>query len=253
MKEEAVQIAEADLSIAEANLENAKAVVEQRQAALDQADLDLKRTVMRSPIDGVIIDRDVDPGETVAVTLEAKTLFIIANNLDSMEAHGRIDEADVGKLKIGQPVRFTVDAYPDRTFAGKVLQIRKAPEVVQNVVTYIAVVSAPNPEHLLIPGLTADLHIVAEDTGETLKIPNQALRFRPTSQHDTAEPGQEGQATVWIIGEDGRPKPVSVQIGQSDENSTELLEGPLGEGQRVIVAERSQEQGSSIFGFGLGL
>ena len=157
MKKDAIQIAEADLSIAEANLENAEAVVEQRQAALDQAELDLNRTVLRSPIDGGIIDRDINPGQTIAATLEAKTLFIIANNLETMEAHANIDEADVGKLKVGQQARFTVDAYPDRIFSGNVLQIRKAPEVVQNVVTYTAVISAPNPEHLLIPGLTADL------------------------------------------------------------------------------------------------
>ncbi|MGA7011735.1 MAG: efflux RND transporter periplasmic adaptor subunit, partial [Pseudolabrys sp.] len=118
IKEQAIQIAEADVRIAEANLENANGMVLQKQAALDRAELDLKRTVLRSPIDGVIISRYVDPGQTIAVSLEAATLFTIANNLDSMEVHGRIDEADVGRLKIGQTVRFTVDAYPDRTFKG---------------------------------------------------------------------------------------------------------------------------------------
>ena len=179
MKTEAIEIAEADLRMAEANLENAQAVIEQKQAAVDQAELDLKRTVVRSPIDGVIVKRDVNPGQTIAVALEAKTLFKIANNLDSMEVHGKIDEADIGKLKAGQSARFTVDAYPDRTFTGKVLQIRKASEVVQNVVTYTAVISAPNPELLLLPGMTAELRILVSDTGDILKIPNQALRFRP--------------------------------------------------------------------------
>jgi HlyD family secretion protein len=143
MKAEAIEIAQADLHMAEANLENAQAEIAQKQAALDQAELDLKRTVIRSPIDGVVVKRDVNPGETIAVAYEAKTLFKIANNLDSMEVHGKIDEADIGKLKAGQSVRFTVDAYPDQTFAGKVLQIRKASEVVQNVVTYTAVISEP--------------------------------------------------------------------------------------------------------------
>ena len=129
----------------QANVQNAEAVVEQRQAALEQAELDLARTVIRAPIDGVIIKRDVNPGQTVAVTLEAKTLFKIAQDLREMEVRGKIDEADVGRLQVGQTTRFTVDAYPDRIFSGRVLQIRKSPEVVQNVVTYTAIVSAPTP------------------------------------------------------------------------------------------------------------
>src|SRR5439155_20937657 len=145
MKAEAIAIAEAEQQMAEANLENARAVVEQRQAALDQAQLDLDRTVLRAPIDGIIIKRDVNPGKTVAVSLEAKTLFKIANDLREMEVHGRVDEADVGRLQVGQAAMFTVDAYADRVFSGRVLQIRKSPEVVQNVVTYTAVISAPNP------------------------------------------------------------------------------------------------------------
>ena len=145
MKMEAIAIAEAEQRMAEANVQNAQAVVEQRQAALDQAQLDLDRTVLRAPIDGIIIKRDVNPGQTVAVSLEAKTLFTIANDLREMEVHGKIDEADIGQLKGGQAAQFTVDAYPDRTFSGWVTQIRKSPEVVQNVVTYTAIISAPNP------------------------------------------------------------------------------------------------------------
>ena len=166
--------------MAEANRENVEAVIEQKQAALDQAESDLKRTVLRSPIDGIIIKRDVNPGQTVAVTLEAKTLFTIANSLNSMEIHAKIDEADVGKLRVGQMARFTVDAYPDRTFAGSILQIRKASEVVQNVVTYTAVISAPNPDLLLLPGLTAELRIVVNDTGETLRFPTRRCGSSPT-------------------------------------------------------------------------
>src|SRR5262249_34482087 len=160
---------------------NAKAVIDQKQGALDQAEFDLNRTILRSPIDGVIINRDVNPGQTVAVALEARTLFTIANDLESLEVHGRIDEADVGKIKVGQTARFTVDAYPDRTFTGKVLQIRKASEVVQNVVTYTAIIATPNPENLLLPNMTAELRIVVNNTEDTLKIPNGALRFQPAS------------------------------------------------------------------------
>src|SRR3984893_1321742 len=211
MKEEAIAIAEAEKHMAEANLENAQAVVEQRQAALDQAGLDLERTVLRAPIDGIVIKRDVNPGQTVAVSLEAKTLFKIANDLREMEVHGKIDEADVGQLKPGQATQFTVDAYPDRTFSGQVLQIRKSPEVVQNVVTYTTIVSAPNPDLLLLPAMTAQLRIVVSDTGEVLQIRGQALRFRPNGtgpafgRQGANQAASTASATVWLVGDDGRP------------------------------------------------
>jgi HlyD family secretion protein len=252
-------IAEAEQHMAEANLENAQAVVEQRQAALDQARLDLDRTVLRAPIDGIIIKRDVNPGQTVAVTFEAKTLFKIANDLREMEVHGKIDEADVGQLKVGQTARFTVDAYPDRTFSGQVLQIRKSPEVVQNVVTYTAIISAPNPDLLLLPGMTAQLRIVVSDTGDTLKIPSQALRFRPNGvglaadrQNVNQAASSQASATVWLVGEDGRPDPISVRLGVSDDNSTALLEGRLSEGQQLIVGVANSQKQSGYFGLRLG-
>jgi HlyD family secretion protein len=252
-------IAEAEQHMAEANLENAQAIVEQRQAALDQARLDLDRTVLRAPIDGIIIKRDVNPGQTVAVTFEAKTLFKIANDLREMEVHGKIDEADVGQLKMGQTARFTVDAYPDRTFSGQVLQIRKSPEVVQNVVTYTAIISAPNPDLLLLPGMTAQLRIVVSDTGDTLKIPSQALRFRPNGaglaadrQNANQATSSEASATVWLVGENGRPEPIAVRLGASDDNSTALLEGPLVEGQQLIVGVANSQKQRGYFGVRLG-
>ena len=259
MKEEAIAISEAEKDMADANLENSRAVVEQRQAALDQTRLDLERTVLRAPIDGIIIKRDVNPGQTVAVSLEAKTLFKIANDLREMEVHGKIDEADVGQLKPGQAVRFTVDAYPDRTFEGRVLQIRKAPEVVQNVVTYTTIVSAPNPDLLLLPGMTAQLRIVVTDTGENLKIPSQALRFRPNGSGpatglQSANQGASSRksATVWLLGDDGRPTPVAVRLGASDDSSTALLEGPLNEGQQVIVGVANSQKQRGYFDIHLG-
>jgi HlyD family secretion protein len=252
-------IAEAEQHMAEANLENAQAVVEQRQAALDQARLDLDRTVLRAPIDGIIIKRDVNPGQTVAVTFEAKTLFKIANDLREMEVHGKIDEADVGQLKVGQTARFTVDAYPDRTFSGQVLQIRKSPEVVQNVVTYTAIISAPNPDLLLLPGMTAQLRIVVRDTGDTLRIPSQALRFRPNGvglaadrQNANQAASSQASATVWLVGENGRPEPIAVRLGASDDNSTALLEGPLREGQQLIVGVANSQKQRGYFGVRLG-
>ena len=142
LKIAAVKIARAEVSMANDSLANATAVVEQKRAAVDQAEADRDRTEIRSPIDGVVIKRDVNPGQTVAVSLEAKTLFKIAQDLRDMQVSGKIDEADIGRLKVGQTASFTVDAYPDRTFSGHVLQIRKAAETKQNVVTYTAIISA---------------------------------------------------------------------------------------------------------------
>ena len=259
MKVEAIAIAEAEQEMAEANLNNALAVVEQREAALDQAQVDLDRTVLRAPIDGIIIKRDVNPGQTVAVSLDAKTLFKIANDLREMEVHGKIDEADVGQLKMGQTAEFTVDAYPDQTFTGKVLQIRKSPEVVQNVVTYTTIISAPNPDLLLLPGMTAQLRIVVSDTGDVLKIPSQALRFRPSSAGALVErqdakqaASSKASATVWLVGRDGRPNRVAIKVGISDDTSTALLEGPLKEGQQVITGVANSQNPRGYFGIRLG-
>jgi HlyD family secretion protein len=243
MKSQDIAIAEADRQIAEANLLNAEAVVEQKQAALEQAKLDLERTQIRSPIDGVVIKRDVNPGQTVAVSLEAKTLFKIANDLRLMQVDGKIDEADVGRLKEGQGVTFTVDAHPDRIFSGQVLQIRKSPEVVQNVVTYTAVISAPNPDQLLFPGMTASIRIVVTEQSDVLKMPSQALRFRPKGVTTGSDPSRTtasmnaggAPATVWVPAENGKPKPVQVSVGPGDNNSAQLVSGDLAEGQPVIV------------------
>jgi HlyD family secretion protein len=258
MKAQAIAIAEAEVRMAEANLQNGEAVVEEKQAALDQAELDLEHTVVRAPIDGVIINRDVNPGQTVAVSLEAKTLFKIAKDLAEMEVHGKIDEADVGQLKVGQMADFAVDAYPERRFTGRILQIRKAPEVVQNVVSYTAIISAPNPDLLLLPGMTATIRIVVSNTGEILKIPNQALRFRPrdgaTPEHKarnaTASTGDS--ATVWVVGKDGNPLPVAVAVGLNDDDSTQLVRGALTEGQPLIIGITNSQTRTGFLGIRLG-
>ena len=205
LKIAAVKIARAEVSMANDSLANATAVVEQKRAAVDQAEADRDRTEIRSPIDGVVIKRDVNPGQTVAVSLEAKTLFKIAQDLRDMQVSGKIDEADIGRLKVGQTASFTVDAYPDRTFSGHVLQIRKAAETKQNVVTYTAIISAPNPQLLLFPGMTALVRIIVSDSGATLKIPNQALRFRPHGGSGAELSAKSAlslrrSATVWALG-----------------------------------------------------
>lgn len=246
MKTEAIAIAEAEAVMAQANLENAQAVVEQKEAAAAQAKVDLDRTIIRAPIDGMIIKRDVNPGQTIAVSLEAKTLFTIANDLREMEVHGKIDEADVGQLRSGQNAEFRVDAFPDRDFSGQVLQIRKTPEITQNVVTYTAIISAPNPDLLLFPGMTAQLRILVKDTGEVLKIPGQALRFRPKDA--AASP----TGKVWVVGGDGRPTPLAVKVGASDDSSAALIEGPLIEGQNLIIGAANAEKQRKYFGLRMG-
>jgi HlyD family secretion protein len=238
MKDEAIKIADAELSMAEANLASAEAVVEQKQASLQQAEVDLQRTEIRAPIDGVVIKRAINSGQTVAVSLESKTLFKIANDMSEMEVHGKIDEADIGRVKAGQRVTFTVDAYPNKIFSGRVLQVRKSPEVSQSVVSYTAVVSAPNPDQLLFPGMTARLQIVVDETKDALKIPNPALLFRPNADapagKQSAGSGTDA-ATVWVVNNTGAALPVPVTIGKSDEFGTQLLSGNLGDGDRVIV------------------
>jgi HlyD family secretion protein len=225
--------------MAEATLASAEAVVEQKQASLQQAEVDLQRTEIRAPIDGVVINRTINPGQTVAVSLVSKTLFKIADDLSQMEVYGKIDEADVGQVKMGQRVTFTVDAYPNKIFSGGVLQVRKSPEVSQNVVTYTAVVSSPNPDHLLFPGMTARLQIVVEETKDTLKIPNAALHFRPNGDAPGGEQSASvgtGPTTVWIVNNVGNALPVPVTIGKSDESGAQLLSGNLSDGDRVIVS-----------------
>jgi HlyD family secretion protein len=174
MQANAVEMAQADVRMAAGNLKNAEAVVEEKQAVLDEAEVELGRTIVRAPIDGVVISREVNPGQAVAVGLETKTLFRIARDLGEMQVRGSIDEADIGLVKEGEAAEFTVDAYPNRVFRGRVVQVRRAPETVQNVVTYAAIVSALNPEKLLYPGMTAALRIVTQKTGDVLTIPNRA-------------------------------------------------------------------------------
>ena len=259
MKDEAIAIAEAELRMAGASLENALAVVEQKQAELDQARVDVERTVIRAPMDGMVIKRDVNPGQTVAVSLEARTLFTIVNDLREMEVHAKIDEADVGALKAGQTAMFTVDAYPEQTFAGRIVQIRKSPEVEQDVVTYTTIISAPNPDQLLLPGMTASLRIVVRDTGPTLKIPDQALRFRPDGgtiksekSYDEKVSPAENSETVWTLSEDGRPMPISVKLGISDGRSTQVIGGSLYQNQRVLVGKVDTTKTVALFGIRLG-
>jgi len=176
---EAVKTADAQVAVGEAQVANAAAVIKQRDAALASARVDLARTSIVAPVDGVVISRQVDAGQTVAASLNTPTLFTIAKDLRDMQVEVAIDESDISKIKLGQRVTFTVDAFPGRTFEGKVAQIRKAAQTVQNVVTYTVVVATENPNLLLVPGMTANVRIVSDARENALKVPNAALRYRP--------------------------------------------------------------------------
>ena len=254
---EAVVAAEAGQLMADANLLYAQAAERQHAAELDQARIDLARTVIAAPSDGVVIGRDVDQGQTVAASLEAPTLFTIAQDLRRMEVHAKVDEADIGQIRVGQRASFTVDAHPGRSFGGTVEQIRKAPEVVENVVTYTVVLSTRNADLVLLPGMTAIIQVVVEEVEDVLKVPNAAVRFRPAQgvaappvAHAAAAGSVSGApAVVWVLGAKARPRPVQVALGRSNESATEIVDGPLRAGQQVIVGAASAPQDRSWFGF----
>ena len=183
-----------DLAVAEER--TAAAVVRQREAQLATSRIDLGRTEIRAPVDGVVIKRSVDVGQTVAASLQAPELFIIAKDLRDMQVETSIDEADVGRIRVGQHATFSVDAFPGRTFSGDVKTVRKAPQNAQNVVTYIAIVSASNERGELLPGMTANVRVVTDTRESVLKVPNGALRFRPAgaaadAAKGSAEPGEK--------------------------------------------------------------
>jgi len=201
----ATQSAIAQLRVAEAMLASARAQVKQKAAALHQAKVDLDHTTIRAPVDGVVISRAVDSGQTVAASLSAPTLFTIAQDLTKMQVETSVAEADVGQIKLDQPVTFTVDAFPNETFTGSVVQVRKAAQVTQNVVTYTVVVAVENPGSRLLPGMTANVKLIVGEKANVLKVPTAALRFRPagisgettvpTSAPGTSGGGGEGHAS----------------------------------------------------------
>ena len=327
----AIQSATAQLRVAQAMLVSARAQVQQKNAGLKQTQVDLDHTTILAPVDGVVVSRQVDVGQTVAASLQAPILFPIAQDLTKMQVETSVDEADIGRLKLDDRATFTVDAFPGETFAGTVTQIRKAPQIVQNVVTYTVIVAVENPSGRLMPGMTANVKLVVAQKPSVLKVPNAALRFRPAGveaaasaaptgggaasggppaieqvrdrlvkelkltedQQKKLEPilqdgreqfralqglpdaerrpraqkvreaqrarireiltdaqkarydemagssGGEGRGgvagRVWVLGPDGKPAPVALNLGLSDGTSTEVLRGDVQEGQEVMV------------------
>src|SRR4029077_8491303 len=169
-----VASAQATFQVAEAQLKAAEATVRQKQAALEQTRLDLAHTEIRAPVDGVVVSRTVDPGQTVAASLQAPTLFTIAQDLTQMQVEAAVDEAEVGRLREGMGATFTVDAFPGRSFRGEISQIRKAAQVVSNVVSYTTVITVPNPDRTLLPGMTANVRVQVDRREDTLRVSNAA-------------------------------------------------------------------------------
>ena len=208
-----IQSAAAQLRVAEAMLQSSRASVKQKQAALQQSQLDLDHTTIRAPVDGVVVARAVDVGQTVAASLQAPVLFTIAQDLTKMQVETSVDEADIGRIKLEDRASFTVDAFPGQSFTGTVRQIRKAALVVQNVVTYTVVIGVDNPGGRLLPGMTANVKMIVAEKPNVLKVPNAALRFRPAGADSGGAGAARGQGAGAPArgGSAGRPTPEQIR------------------------------------------
>lgn len=243
-----IAAAESDVKAAGVDIQLAEASHRQAAAALRQAEVDLKHTRITAPIDGIVIERNVDVGQTVAASLQAPTVFTIAQSLKGLQVETYVDETDIGRVRIGQPATFSVGAFPGVTFSGRVVQMRKAPLVIQNVVTYLVIVSARNESLRLLPGMTATVRIVTARIEDTVLVANAALRFRPPADADrgangsvavdgdAAAPGRAGR--VYVMAPDGALSAVPLRIGASDDTVTQVIDGALKAGDRVVVGVR---------------
>ncbi|MEO8340184.1 MAG: efflux RND transporter periplasmic adaptor subunit [Nitrospirota bacterium] len=268
-----VEIAAMNFQLAEAQVNVAGAQVKQAEAALNAVELDLKYTVIRSPVNGIVVARNVEVGQTIAASFATPNLFLIALDLTKMQVDTNVSESDIGGITEGKEVTFTVDAYPGHQFSGTIRQVRLAPINVQNVVTYNVVVNVENQDLRLKPGMTANVSIVVAQRDAVLKVPNAALRFTPptSGSADRTKPvgtpikengagaGRRGMApsrTIWKQGSSGELEPLHVQMGISDGLMTEILSEELSEGALVVVGidrPKDDRRGSDLPpGFGRG-
>ena len=230
--------------------------IEQHRAVLDASQINLGYTNIVSPVNGTVVSRNVTMGQTVAASFQTPTLFLIAADLANMQVDANVSESDIGGVTLGDAVSFTVEAFPDRTFQGRVVQVRQAPQAVQNVITYDVVISAPNPELLLKPGMTATTRIVIDHRDNVMRVPDQALRYSPggvaggaptSTASATSAPAEEharGAGYVWVL-RDGRPTHVAVSIGLDDDAYAEITAGDLKVGDQIVLSEQSGPAGVS--------
>jgi HlyD family secretion protein len=221
-----------------------RAAIQQQEAALKSAELNLNYTNIVSPVDGTVVSRNVDQGQTVAASYQTPTLFLVAQDLTKMQVDTNVSESYIGNVRSGQEVDFTVDAYTNKTFGGTVAQVRQAPITVQNVVTYDVVVAVPNPELLLMPGMTANITIVTDRRDNVVRVPQQALTFSPLHRPPSA--GNFGQgwhgSRVWIE-QAGKLSPVRITRGLDDGNYVEVVNGALKPGDLVVIDSLGAEIG----------
>lgn len=251
---------DSDFNKAQYNLDVARAAAKSADVAVSRARQNLGYATIRAPVSGTVVERDVDVGQTVAASLSAPKLFLIANDLSEMQILASVDESDIGKVRPGQPVRFTVKAFPSRRFAGSVRQVRLQSVTDQNVVSYTVVVSVKNPAGTLLPGMTATVEFVTATAEGVLKVPNAALRFRPPAdvlakvarsrpptgrspEGRTREAGARqgpgaSHGTLWVADDQGNLSPLRVKTGISDGQSTEVSGPALAEGTMVVSGTR---------------
>ncbi len=229
-----LEVAASEIVMAEAQAANAAAVVEHREALLQQAEIDLERTQIRAPISGIVLSRMVEVGQTVAASLQSPELFRIADRLDRIQIDAQISEAEIGEVRAGNSVTFTVDAYPDVAFVGEVSEVRLAPSSEQNIVTYTVVIDATNPDRKLYPGMTASVRIEVGKRIAALRIPSEAIGLRHSAAGEERQPGLE---TIWVDAGNGKAQARDIRLGLSDGRFTEILDGDLSEGDTVILPD----------------
>jgi HlyD family secretion protein len=257
-------ISKQDLDIAEQALKAAKASYIQAKAQLSRDTTNLSYSVIKSPVSGIVIDRQIDVGQTVAASFQTPTLFKIAKDLSKMQIDSSFAEADVGQIKVGQKVKFSVDAFGSRVFDGVVSQIRLNAQNVQNVVTYDVVISVQNPDEILFPSMTAYVNVIIAERENVLLVPNAALRYKPkdfkkenhrkttgdanqTVKKDISKSNEQKRATVFVL-KDGKPEAVRIKIGITDNKFTEILSDNLKVGDQIITDEVEQGGGKGRSG-----
>ena len=246
VSQDVVDVARNALAQARAQLALDQAAVREREAALEAARVNLGYTNIVSPVDGTVVSRNVTIGQTVAASFQTPTLFLIATDLTRMQVDTNVSESDIGNVHDGDPARFTVEAWPGKSFEARVMQVRQAPQSVQNVITYDVVLDVDNAGLLLKPGMTATVGIVTARRQNVLRVPDQALRFEPgalaapKASWGGAGPGERARAgsRVWVL-RDGKPVAVPLRVGLDDDTYAEVLGGAIRQGDAVIVGEQS--------------
>ena len=240
-------IAKSELDLAEstyksdlAQISAAKAQIAQASAAYNTAAANLRYTKIISPVDGIVVSRGVDVGQTVAASFQTPELFSVAQDLTQMQIEASVSEADIGKVKVGQEVTYTLDGYQDSVFDGKVLQVRIALTTVQNVVTYTVIIKVDNEDMKLIPGMTANVSIITSKKSDVLSVPNSAIKFTPYTDGNRPKYKEQG---IWIL-KNKKPERITIKSGASDDTHTEVISDEIHENDFVIVGIKGQEAGT---------